>query len=319
MKKTIIFLLLILIFITPFFGNTFLTPISIFNETTLNDIFFNIRIPRMLNALLSGAILSICGTVFQAIFANPLASPFTLGISSGASLAAFISISFIPFIGNSFITTIPFTFFGALTATSLIYMIAKIKKDFQPETLLLAGIAVNFLVSGTITILQLTASSYDIFKMIHWSMGSTDTLSYTTPVTIFLISLPFIILISLKKEELDILATGEENALSHGLETAKSRKFFLITASALAAAIVSFNGPIAFIGIIAPNAARKLFGANHTNLLLFSAVIGAIILILCDVIGRTLFAPSDIPSGALTSIVGALFFLNIIVRYKKTN
>ncbi len=319
MKKIIIFILFLLILITPFFGNTFLTPFSLFSDETLKTIFLDIRIPRMLNALFSGAILGICGAVFQAVFTNPLASPFTLGISSGASLAAFISITFIPFLGLNFAAIIPFTFVGALTATFFIYMIAKIKKDFQPETLLLAGIAVNFLVSGTITILQLTASSYDIFKMIHWAMGSTETVNYVTPLTILLISLPLIIIISLKKEELNILSTGEENALSHGLETDKSRKFFFITTSALAAIIVAFNGPIAFIGIIAPNAARKLFGANYSSLLLFSAVTGAIILILCDVTGRTLFAPSDIPSGALTSIVGALFFLNIIVRHKKTN
>ncbi len=282
-----------------------------------STIIFSIRLPRIIASVLCGIGLSICGVVFQGMFRNPMADPYILGISSGAVLGAAIA-----FVTGTQATLfnlglVPlYAFIGAIAATTLVYLIAQKSGRLVTNTLILSGIAIGFLCSSFISLI-IIASREQAQRIIFWTMGSMTGSSWQT----VLVMLPFIfvgtIILLLNSRNLNVLSTGDETAVSLGINAGLMKKLLLIVASMITAVSVCFCGTIGFVGLIVPHAVRFITGPDHRRLMPVSALAGAIFLLLCDTAARTLFAPTELPIGILTSLLGVPFFISLLIRSKK--
>ncbi|WML36075.1 iron chelate uptake ABC transporter family permease subunit [Clostridium sp. OS1-26] len=280
-------------------------------------IILKIRLPRIMLAALVGMGLSTVGLSFQAIFKNPMADPYVLGISSGAAVGA--AIGFVlgfesTFLGASAITIT--AFLGSILTTVLVYNIARVKNKIPTNTLLLAGISMNFLLSSLLSIIMVF-NRQEVERIVFWTMGSVSSASYTQ----ILVLLPFLfigifIILSFSKD-LNIILTGDETAKSLGIEVERIKKILLISSSMIVAACVSVSGIIGFVGLIIPHIVRMLLGPDHRSLLPFSVVAGAVFMIISDTLARTLASPAEIPVGAITALFGAPYFIYLLTKNKK--
>lgn len=339
--KTLFIFLIILLFVLMFFVSTLGTANILFKESVIiifsklplvnryissdgiSDshilIVTDIRFPRILLSALIGIALSGTGVVFQSIFKNPMADPYVLGVSSGAAFGATLAIIFgfeATFIGFSAITIMAFVF--ALLTTLLVYNIGSIGSRTSVVALLLAGIALSFLLSSLISLLM-TLHREQIQKIVFWTMGSVSAASWKHVI----VSCPIILVGSIFfiafARDLNIMLMGDETAKNLGLEVEKSKKILLVIASIVAASAVSVSGIIGFVGLIVPHIFRLIVGPDHRILIPFSLVGGAILMIIADTLARTLIQPTEIPVGVITSLFGAPFFLFLLCRNKKNN
>lgn len=295
--------------------NKFISIIGIPENHKL--IILKIRLPRIILAALVGMGLSTVGLSFQAIFKNPMADPYVLGISSGAAVGA--AFGFVlgfesTFLGASAITIT--AFLGSILTTVLVYNIARVKNKIPTNTLLLAGISVNFLLSSLLSIIMVF-NRQEVERIVFWTMGSVSSASYTQ----ILVLVPFLfigILITLSfSKDLNIILTGDETAKSLGIEVETIKKILLISSSMIVAACVSVSGIIGFVGLIIPHIVRMLLGPDHRSLLPFSVVAGAAFMIISDTLARTLASPAEIPVGAITALFGAPYFIYLLIKNKK--
>jgi len=312
MRKLI---LLILTFFAVFFTAPFIGPEA---ETW---VFWSLRAPRVLCALLAGGGLALGGLTFQALFQNPLATPFTLGTASGAALGATVLLAFAPGVTLSwsvFPAVSPLVlaaFSGALGTLALIFALARVSRRSNPSDVLLAGVAVSFLCSSLIMLLQYLSDPTQTVRMLRWTMGGLEGGGGYSPVlTLF----PWVLaaggVLCWNHRELDLFCMGEELAQARGVAVSRVRKRLLVTASLMVAAIVSVCGPIGFLGLMVPHIMRRLVGARHVVLLPAVFLGGAILLILCDSFARTVIFPDEIPVGILTALLGGPFFLVIFIN-----
>lgn len=284
---------------------------------TYSTIIFSIRLPRIIASVLCGTGLSICGVVFQGMFRNPMADPYVLGISSGAVLGAALA-----FVTGTQATLfnlglVPlYAFIGAIAATAIVYLIAQKGGRLITNTLILSGIAIGFLCSSIISLI-IIASREQAHRIIFWTLGSMTGSSWQTVI----VMLPFILIGSfillLNGRNLNILSTGDETAVSLGLNASLMKKILLAVASMITAVSVCFCGTIGFVGLIVPHAVRFLTGPDHRKLMPVSALAGGIFLLLCDTAARTVFAPTELPIGVLTSLMGVPFFISLLIRSKR--
>ena len=308
---TLIFLLfLIVVFIVSIcIGQTQFSIKEIFNFTNSNIIIFDIRIPRSLAAVLVGASLGIAGLVMQYILKNPLASPFTLGISHGALFGASLSIV----IFNSNNVTL-FSFLGANIVMLMILFLSRLR-GFTPEVLILSGVAISALFGSGSMFLQYFADDLELSNIINWSFGDLSKATYNDIEILlfaFFISFTFFYL---KKWDFNALDISESENV--GVNVKKLTFYSLIIATLLTSISVSFFGIIGFIGLIAPHFARLISG-DFRFLLPLSAIIGAIILLLSDMASKILISPIELPVGILTSFIGAPLFLMLLIKiYRK--
>ena len=280
-------------------------------------ILLNLRLPRILLACLVGAALSVVGTSFQGIFKNPMADPFVLGVSSGAALGATITMVFlkeINFFGMSLVACN--AFIGAIITTFLVYNIAKVGTKVPVATLLLAGIAINYLLSSIIS-LMMTFNNEDIQKIVMWTMGSFSTAGFNEVILLFIIVVPSILFISVFSRDLNVMMLGDDSARSLGIDVNGFKKYIFVISTLMVAAVVSVSGIIGFVGLIVPHAIRMIFGSDNRVVIPFSALGGAIFLIICDTLARVVVPPSEIPVGIITSIFGVPFFIYLLYRTKK--
>lgn len=279
-------------------------------------IILNLRLPRILLAALVGAGLAVTGAAFQGIFKNPLAEPYVLGISSGAALGAALTMAFgaenIMF-GFGVVTVN--AFIGAIGTGLLVYNIARIGHKISSLTLLLTGTAVNVLLTALISLIM-TFKREQIERIVMWTMGSVATADWNEVLTLLPIALGAMVIYSFAKD-LNMMLLGDESAKSLGVEVEKVKKYLLITSALIVALVVSVSGVIGFVGLIVPHIIRLLFGPDHRVVIPFSALGGAILLIVCDTIARTIAPPNEIPVGVITSICGVPFFLALIYQNKK--
>ena len=275
---------------------------------------WNLRIPRVLLSLLAGAALSLCGAAFQTIFRNPICDPYILGISSGASLGAAIAI----------ITGLDAYFFGltglalvtSILTLFLILAIASVGKRKSVETILLSGVAVNFLVSAGITLLMVLHQE-NLDEIIFWTMGSFASSTWEEIaglLTVFIIVGGFLYFYS---KELNILQLGIETAQTTGVNTKKMTISVLIFSSILVATAVSCCGVIGFVGLMIPHIVRLIFGNETRTVFTFSILFGAIFCLLADTCARTLAAPAELPVGSITAIVGAPYFIFLLLTQRR--
>jgi iron complex transport system permease protein len=282
-------------------------------DPTVAAIFWQIRLPRILLALLGGAALAVSGLGFQTLFRNALAEPYTLGISSGAALGAVLALRLQggSFLGLSVVGLASFA--GALSATALIVGLALRRQGIQTSTLLLAGVAVSLSCSAIILFLQYLSDSTQTFRMVRWMMGGLSVVGYTEVLWL----LPWVLggsaaLFALRWE-LNLLLTGEELAASRGVDLARLRRLVLLATSLMIGALVAVAGPIGFVGLIVPHMLRRLVGHDHLFLVPACLLAGGAFLTLCDAVGRTVMAPAELPVGILTALLGGPFFLWLLV------
>ncbi|MFW5450171.1 MAG: FecCD family ABC transporter permease [Methylophagaceae bacterium] len=278
-----------------------------------------IRIPRVLFAFIAGAGLALCGMVFQAMFHNPLATPFTLGVASGASLGAALYV----YLGLSLTLmgidgTALAAFLGALIAITLVYNISHSNSRFSPETLLLTGVAMSFFFSSLILFTQYLSNVTDSFRILRWLMGDLSIVGYSDILQL----LPFvtfcIVIILWLSRELNLLMAGDDIALSRGVSIQKIRYILFFVTSLCVGAIVALCGPIGFIGMMVPHICRLLIGTDHRWLAPASLFFGGSFLIVCDTLARLVIAPAEIPVGVITALLGGPFFIWLLIR-SRTN
>jgi iron complex transport system permease protein len=293
----------------------------------VGTVVWNIRLPRIMAAILSGWGLGLAGVTFQSLLKNPLASPSTLGISQGAAFGASFAIVVFgaggmqagalrsqgasPLNIFSLYTVTLFAFAGAVAATLIILALARIKK-MSPEAIILAGVALSSLfVSGTILI-QYFASEVEIAAVVFWTFGDVARSTWREigllGIAAFAITLYFV----LHRWDLNALLAGEETAKSLGVEVEKIRVLGMLIATVLAALVTCFHGVIAFLGLLAPHIGRRLIGPDHRLLIPYSCLLGALLLLLADTVGRVVVGSGTLPVGVLTSFMGAPLFLYLI-------
>ena len=287
-----------------------------FTDNPDAQIFFISRLPRTLAAALVGAALAASGVVFQALLRNPLATPFTLGVSSGAALGAMLAITFPVSLAFAGVSTVPIaSFAGALGAVAIVYFLSTVRRHGLSTTvLLLAGITLNAFFSSLILFVQYLADFSQTMRTVRWLMGDLDVGSYA-PI---LAALPFLLagfaVFAWLPRALNLLTLGADAASARGVDVVRTQRLAFFSASLATGAAVSLGGPVGFIGIIVPHLVRLLVGADHRLVLPASALFGAAFLIGCDVAARTLIAPMVLPVGILTAMIGGPFFLWLLIR-----
>ena len=316
----IVLFALVIVFSVPFFGSASLSFSDVFisTEDETNDsfqkIFWQLRMPRVLLGFLAGAALSISGMVFQAVFRNPLATPFTLGVSSGAALGATISIT----LGTSFtflgISTISlFAFAGAFTSLIIVYGISAIRGSLSTAGLLLAGVAVSLFCSSLILFIQYISGLSNSFRILRWLMGGIEIVGYESIVNILPLVIIGTFLIFLYLRELNLLSIDEEFAVSKGVASERTKVVLFVATTLMVSGIVSLCGPIGFVGMIVPHICRALIGADHRYLFFASFFFGGAFLTICDTFARLIVEPVEIPVGIITALLGGPFFIGLLI------
>ena len=281
-----------------------------------DTIVWELRLHRILLTIVAGMGLAIAGAVMQGILKNPLASPFTLGISSaasfGAALAIVLGAGFVKgewsIIGNAFVFT--------LLASMTVYGLAKYK-GITPETMILAGIAIMYLFQAMTSFLQYVGHAEQVQEVVFWMMGSMGRSSWDKVwivTAVLAICSPYLLL---KSWDINALGAGDETATSLGVNVEKTRVVSMMAVSIITASIICFTGTIGFIGLVSPHITRMVIGGDHRFLLPASALVGAILLLGADTLARTILAPVILPVGIMTAFLGVPFFVYLFMRRKK--
>ncbi|MGL5068853.1 MAG: FecCD family ABC transporter permease [Sarcina sp.] len=278
-------------------------------ESSKEIIIMQLRVPRILLALLTGVNLALTGAIYQAIFRNSMADPYMLGVSSGASLGAALG-----FLIGGFIPV--FAFIGAIIANFLVFLLSGVRGKSSTIRLLLAGIGINYLFSSALALIRTYSNDRQI-ELFMWGMGNFSTATYDRVIVLTIISMPILIYFFLNRKNLNLLLLGEEVAKSLGVDSIKLRRNLLIASSILIATTVSFTGTIGFVGLIIPHIIRMVMGSNYRKNFVFTAMLGMVFLLVCDNISRSLLENSEVPIGIVTSIFGAPYFMYLVYKERK--
>lgn len=287
-------------------------------DPTAANILWKIRMPRVVLAGLVGASLAIAGAAFQGLLKNPLADPYTLGVSSGASVGAVMTLFFgisIPFLG---IYTLPiFSMIGAAFTMFLVLGFAKlVDRAMKMETIILTGIIFGSFL-GSVLSLMIALTGEELRQIMSWLLGSVSMRGWNY----ILMILPFVflgsVLLWFNRRELNAMLFGEERAHHLGVNVKRRKMMILIGGSILTGSAVAVSGTIGFVGLVVPHMTRLLWGADHRHLLTLSFMNGASLLIICDLIARTIISPAELPVGVITAFIGAPVFAYIFYRQRR--
>ena len=282
-------------------------------------IIFNIRLPRILLGIFVGASLAVAGTSFQALLRNPLADPYVLGVSSGAAVGAILALIVEPHLALSPALAALFTplgaFIGAMLTIGAVYLLGQRQGQLDSSTLLLAGIISASFLSAIIMFFMTTLKGGDYRGMAYWLMGDLstplqDSLNWVLRVGFFIAAGA----IYTTAADLNLLLAGENEAMHLGVDVRRVRFLVYVSASLLTGIAVSVSGAIGYVGLLVPHAMRLIFGSDHRVLLPTAALGGAIALVIADTLARTVVAPSELPVGAISALVGAPFFIYLLRR-----
>ncbi|MFN3478819.1 MAG: FecCD family ABC transporter permease [Thermodesulfovibrionales bacterium] len=304
-------LTLIIISIAVFSGPRIINPFSLNN--TEKEILLSIRLPRVLVAVLIGAALGVSGAILQGILRNPLADPYILGISSGASLTA--AIGLLLGLSNIGRFSIPVTaFIGASTASLIVGVFGWKRGGLWPERLLLAGVGLSFLFHACLILLMSISTDEGLRRSLLWIFGDLAMAEWSLIPFGFLFIITGFFISILRAKALNALMLGDEFTHSLGFSVNKERVLFFLSMALMTSASVSLGGTIGFVGLLVPHIVRFFSGADNRYLIPASGLFGASFLCLADLIGRTAFSPSEIPSGVVTAIIGSPYFLYLLRR-----
>lgn len=288
-------------------------------DPNLVSIVWGMRFPRAILAFLAGGALAVSGTVMQSILKNPLASSYTLGVSSGASLgAAMVMVSglTIPFLG---IFTLPVAGFIGGLATVFLAMAfaARIDRKMENQTVILVGMVFSLFVNAVLTLVTALSREH-LQQMVFWQMGGFSGRDWSHVAALFPVTAIGIFVLMLYTHEMDIMSFGEDQAQAIGVDIKKTKIILIGISALLTGTTVSFVGVIGFVDLIAPHVVRRIFGASHRYVLPLSAIFGGTFMALAELVSRTVLAPTIIPVGAVTALVGAPFFAVVFFRGRKT-
>jgi len=274
-----------------------------------------IRLPRVSLGFLAGATLATAGMAFQALFRNALATPYTLGVSAGASLGAALYVH----LGiTASVAGIPGYTFAALAGAALsigmVYLVARATSDFSSSTLLLAGVAISFLFTSVILAIQYIGDVTTSFRIGRWLLGGLEVVGFLPVVHVLPFAVAGIGTLLAISRELDLLVIGEESAAARGVSVSIIKQLIFAAASLMVGGVVATCGPIGFVGLVVPHVGRIILGPRHRTLGPFSILAGGTFLVACDTVGRTVVAPVEIPVGIITALIGGPFFLAMLVQ-----
>lgn len=276
------------------------------------EILFFARLPRVLLALIAGGGLAVAGVLFQALLRDALATPYTLGISTGASLGAVLAIC----LGWSGWGPVPATWVSAFAGSAAVLLIvlavASEGRRMSSFTLLLAGVTINSICMAGIMFLQYLSTFGQSFAIVRWLMGGIEALDYWILAWLAVIVTAVAAVLFWKSREWNLLAAGEDWAAARGVSTSRVMLTGYLAGSFLTGSITSLTGPIGFVGLIVPHALRLRLGADHRVLIPCSFFLGAAFLAVCDTLSRTILAPLEIPVGVTTAIIGGPFFISLL-------
>ncbi|MDR1489939.1 MAG: iron ABC transporter permease [Desulfovibrio sp.] len=321
MKRTHTFVCLLLfcgaiVAASPFWGMSTISPSSIWTAGHPDaEVFWRLRFPRTLVAFLAGAGLSISGMVFQALLRNPLATPFTLGVSSGAALGASVYFRlgvFLPVLGS--MGTLGAALCGSLLSMAIVYLLTRARGGLSTAVMLLAGVVINFFFSSLVMFTQYLSDANDSLRIMHWLMGSLTGLEiFRIPDLAFVVIVGALVIRHFSME-IDLLAAGEELAASRGVRTNRAKLYVFVIASIIVGTVVSLTGPIGFVGMMIPHICRLWLGWTHRTLLPAAFFLGGCFLVVCDLCARSIMAPAEMPIGIITALIGGPFFLWVLFK-----
>ncbi len=273
-------------------------------------IVWNLRVPRVLLAALVGAGLAVAGAALQALVRNPLADPYLFGIASGASLAAVASIVLAP-VALGALSLSGAAFAGAGVTTLVVYAVAQQRGRVDPLRLVLAGIAVGQVASALVTmiLLSVTGPAGGISAVLAWLAGSLAGTTWSSLGAPTVVVLAVTALLVLRARALNALMSGDEAAISLGVDVGRFRLLTFLVTSLLVGTLVAQSGAIGFVGLLVPHLARWMTGADHTRMLPIAALYGAILVVGVDLVGRVVIAPNEVPVGVMTALVGGPYFI----------
>jgi iron complex transport system permease protein len=314
-----------LVLISAQIGGTTNGPVEVFNSIAarfipsvksdpfVDGVIWHLRLPRIVLGIVAGAGLAVSGAAMQAVTRNPLVSPFTVGISSAAAFGASIAIMFgVGYAGTGTYLIILSAFASALGCAFLVFGLTRLKKA-SPETLVLAGIALTYFFGSLTAILQFFANEQQLNAMVNWTFGTlsgADWSKIAIASAVIAISLPALLRLSW---DLNSLAAGDETARSLGTNVSRVRTLSLLISSFITASIICFTGIIGFVGLVAPHVARMAIGEDHRFLLPASCLVGSILIVGADIVGRTVMDPIILPIGIVISFVGVPMFLYLMM------
>lgn len=274
-----------------------------------HEILFRARLPRVLLALMAGAILAVAGVLFQALLRDALATPYTLGVSSGSSLGAVAAICF----GWEVTGGLPVIWVAALAGAAVVLVLVVAVASGGPRmssfTLLLSGVTINSVCLALILLLQNFATFGQSFAIVRWLMGGIESVEYSTLAWLAAASLPALSFVMWRSRDWNLLAVGEDWAAARGVHVPRLLMAGFVSGSFLTAIVTALTGPIGFVGLIVPHALRLRLGGDHRLLLPCSCVLGAAFLTVCDTVSRTLLSAGEVPVGVITALLGGPFFI----------
>lgn len=309
----------LLTLLSPFVGSIDIDFNTLFEINSIShQVFFQLRLPRLILAFSSGVLLALSGWLFQTLFRNALMTPYTLGISGGAVLgtgiATVLGLNTL-FFGISLSGL--FGFGGALSSVLLLLWLSRYLPNREGNALLLLGIALSFFFSASLMVLFSIASAMESHSILLYTMGSLSTIGYAQALTLVVSSSVLLLFLYTKRFELSLLGINEEHASLKGVDTKKLTLLLLIISSFVIGVAISITGPIGFVGLIIPHMVRKLYKKANHNLILATALFGGLFLAACDTISRSFPLQSDIPIGIVTAFIGGPFFIYLILKGKK--
>ncbi|NWF65972.1 MAG: iron ABC transporter permease [Campylobacterales bacterium] len=306
----------LIILISPFIGEIDLDIKNIFDKESMEYLlFWDLRVPRVLLAFFSGAILAIGGLLFQAIFKNSLTTPFTLGVSSGATLFTAFAIVFLPATMLSYSHF--FSFLGAFSTILTLFIFLKKLHSTQTNSLLLIGVALSFFYSAILMILYYISDLQQSYSIIRFTMGSLNIVGFESIYFVMISSFILLFVVLFYKQELKLLLTSYDNAFLKGIEIKKINLIFLFFVSLSVGVCVSVTGPIGFVGLVIPHIIKTILKKSSEKLIIPVFYYGGFFLVICDLISRNLPTTSEVPIGVVTSFIGGPFFIYIILNRKK--
>jgi iron complex transport system permease protein len=308
--------------LAPLVGSTNISLTRVFDrsipfaDNVDAQIFFVARMPRVLAGAVVGATLASAGVVLQALLRNPLATPFTLGVSAGAALGAILVISFGSAVALGPLSPVPLASLGgAFVAGAIVYALAtRPGRPMSTSVLLLAGVTLNAFFSALILFVQYMADFTEAYRTLRWMMGDLDVGSFGPIVgALPLVAIAFLMFAALPSS-LNLMSVGSDIASTRGVDVGRTQRVAFVSAALATSAAVSLAGPIGFVGIVVPHLVRLMTGFDHRVVLPASALFGASFLVACDLVARTILAPVEVPVGVVTAILGGPFFLWLLVR-----
>lgn len=304
-------ILLVSIVLSLFIGNYNWSVSQLFYDTKLRTIILEIRLPRILVSILVGSSLSISGVIYQGIFRNPLVEPFILGVAGGASLGAAISLLFFPHpLFTQFIA-----FLGGLFATFITYRLGMRDGVCDPTKVIIAGVVTGSFSSALLSIIKFFSQDTKLRSIIYWLMGGIYFTSWSEALYLLLSTIAIITILYKLVWKLNILSLGDEEACALGLNVELYRRLFLTLATLLTAITVSISGVVAWVGLIIPHFGRTIVGVEHKRLFIVAGSLGAIFLLWCDTLARSITI-TEIPLGIITSTIGAPYLYLLIKKEK---